>query len=472
MKKLFLTLFIATLCIACSPDSKFIPRAFKKDNANDTNNSNNEFTANNNINSSDNESEFIPANSVNFSNNESKPASNNNTNASGDERDVVAVGIGTSEEEAKRQTYRNAIQSVIGTLVLSETMIANDELIRDKILTHSDGYITRVKQVGNTKQFPNGLFEVTMNVTVKSKQLERKLQAENINLANIDGAGLFSVQKQQNDNKLAQAQTQEERNKNAANIIYEKIKDLPVSVLLAKANTKDAQTKLANGMAELIIPIEISLNSQAYNSFVRDFNSTMSNLGFNANTVMIPVESVGTRDAFYNIKANSLKSLNICELINTSARTSRWKIYTIPEEILKIIANEKRNTIHLSVELLNSSNQVITNLNFNYDSLYYPAKNVELDKLVDYIENNKKLSLRSSRFHSGSGIGSHIISRYRYSSDKERFSISPAIISHSYAYLANSSIFVNMPFILSEEELKSFTSVKCYLTNVTAIHQF
>ena len=65
-----------------------------------------------------------------------------------DERQVVATGVGFTADEAKRQAYRNAIQSVIGAMAVAETLVDNNTLVRDKVLSHSDGYITKVEQVG------------------------------------------------------------------------------------------------------------------------------------------------------------------------------------------------------------------------------------------------------------------------------------------------------------------------------------
>ena len=50
---------------------------------------------------------------------------------------VTAKGSGVTVAEAKKDAGRNAIQLVVGELLDAETLVENDELVKDRILTHS-----------------------------------------------------------------------------------------------------------------------------------------------------------------------------------------------------------------------------------------------------------------------------------------------------------------------------------------------
>ena len=56
-------------------------------------------------------------------------------------QEVVAEGVGTTADEAIKDAFRNAVRQVVGAVVDAETLVKNDELIDDKVLTYSDGFI-------------------------------------------------------------------------------------------------------------------------------------------------------------------------------------------------------------------------------------------------------------------------------------------------------------------------------------------
>ena len=56
-------------------------------------------------------------------------------------KEVTAQGVGASKREAVEDAFRNAIEESIGVYVSSETQMQNEKLIKDNILTSSNGYI-------------------------------------------------------------------------------------------------------------------------------------------------------------------------------------------------------------------------------------------------------------------------------------------------------------------------------------------
>lgn len=62
--------------------------------------------------------------------------------------DVVSTGYGTTVREATKAALRSAVESVVGTMVDATTLVENDKLIEDEILTYSAGMIAATKIMG------------------------------------------------------------------------------------------------------------------------------------------------------------------------------------------------------------------------------------------------------------------------------------------------------------------------------------
>jgi len=53
--------------------------------------------------------------------------------------DVVATGYGTTVREATSAALRSAVEQVVGTMIDATTIVENDKIIEDEILSHSAG---------------------------------------------------------------------------------------------------------------------------------------------------------------------------------------------------------------------------------------------------------------------------------------------------------------------------------------------
>lgn len=87
-----------------------------------------------------------------------------------DEITLVVSADGTSKEEATKIALRNAIEQAYGTFVSANTTILNDDLVKDEIVTISNGNIKEYKEISfNT--LPNGKMFITLEATVSISKL-------------------------------------------------------------------------------------------------------------------------------------------------------------------------------------------------------------------------------------------------------------------------------------------------------------
>jgi hypothetical protein len=84
-----------------------------------------------------------------------------------------------AKDEAINRAQRRAIEQGIGTIVDSETMVENFQLLEDKVLSQVKGYITGFKIIKDNNG-EGGVYSVTIEATVALAQIEKDVRALNI----------------------------------------------------------------------------------------------------------------------------------------------------------------------------------------------------------------------------------------------------------------------------------------------------
>jgi len=87
---------------------------------------------------------------------------------------VKARGVGIDKTAALKDAYRDAVERAVGLYVDAESVVNNDELVEDKILTHSNAYIERYDEI-DIKKIDGGLIQIRIVATVKKRELTASL---------------------------------------------------------------------------------------------------------------------------------------------------------------------------------------------------------------------------------------------------------------------------------------------------------
>lgn len=87
-----------------------------------------------------------------------------------DEVTLIVSSDGATKEEATLKALRNAIEQAYGAFVSANTQILNDELVKDEIVTVSNGNIKKYEELSHS-MLPNGNQFVTLNATVSISKL-------------------------------------------------------------------------------------------------------------------------------------------------------------------------------------------------------------------------------------------------------------------------------------------------------------
>lgn len=98
---------------------------------------------------------------------------------------IITTGIGKNEEQAKQAAFKIAIESVVGSVLVSNRESRNDKLVQDEIINHSAGYIDSYKIISQ-KSLSNGV-EITVESQVKSSRIANRILGLHDTSQKIDG---------------------------------------------------------------------------------------------------------------------------------------------------------------------------------------------------------------------------------------------------------------------------------------------
>jgi len=116
--------------------------------------------------------------------------------------EVTADGYGSTPGQADKDALRAAVKKAVGTFVDSETLIDKEEVVKDEILTHSDGFVEKVLDAGKAEQVSDNIWKVTKKVLVRKGKLVAKLERGGVVTAEMDGEDIWAqeISKIQNVN--------------------------------------------------------------------------------------------------------------------------------------------------------------------------------------------------------------------------------------------------------------------------------
>ena len=106
---------------------------------------------------------------------------------------VTVMGLGESVDGARKSAIQKAVRKALGEVVDAETIAKNGELIKDEVLTYSDGFISKTRDIsGPEKDADLGLFTLTIQAEVIRSKVVKRLREVNIKVVEIDGNSLFA----------------------------------------------------------------------------------------------------------------------------------------------------------------------------------------------------------------------------------------------------------------------------------------
>ena len=106
-------------------------------------------------------------------------------------QEVEAAGQGANADDAFKQAVVDAVRQVVGTLVSAENVVNNDRVIKDQVLTLSNGFVEKVIKQEKSKS-DDGTWQVKLKCMVRKGQVYDKLRTANVPTVKFDGLSIFA----------------------------------------------------------------------------------------------------------------------------------------------------------------------------------------------------------------------------------------------------------------------------------------
>ena len=150
------------------------------------------------------------------------------TSNEGQVKEVVATGIGADAVSAEKQALIAAVQQAVGAFLDTKSITENEEVIKDRVLSLSNGFVSKYDVISGPKQRDDKLFEVTIKAQVQGGQVVAKLKEVNLIKGEVAGQNLY-----------AQNLTQMMSSDDACKMLNEKLPELIVNCIKMEFVDKD-----------------------------------------------------------------------------------------------------------------------------------------------------------------------------------------------------------------------------------------
>ena len=197
---------------------------------------------------------------------------------------VVAEGVGSTPDEALKDAFRNAVRQVVGAVVDAETMIKDDQVIDDKVLTYSDGFIKGYEEVPGSKKSQGGLHRLKIKAAVERRSVVAKLKAANVTVKEVDGKGLF-----------AEVVTQLDAEGNAAQLLKKQLQGFPRTCVTASILGNFEIAEKTDDSGTIKYTVDVAPDLESYKVFAQSMKRTLEKLA----------KTKGEFTATFHIKTNA-----------------------------------------------------------------------------------------------------------------------------------------------------------------------
>jgi hypothetical protein len=231
------------------------------------------------------------------------------------EDNIVTLTVsaqGSTSSEAKQNALRDAIEQAFGAFISSNTEILNDELIKDEIVSVSNGNIQGYKVISEV-QLPNGDYATTLKATVSITMLTSFAESKGANIK-FKG-GLFAANMMQQElNEKAEFKAVTNIIK-ASKSILKKSFDYSIEPSILVYDSYKGETVYSTNSSPikskygykipLIIKIKLNNNFDAFSNY---FNTSMRQLSMSSEEIKSYKDSGKSFDLLLSYNSDNKKN--------------------------------------------------------------------------------------------------------------------------------------------------------------------
>ena len=278
-------------------------------------------------------------------------------NAQEDKTVTLTVSAqGQTQDEAKQNALRNAIEQAFGTFISSNTEILNDELVKDKIVSVSSGNIQNFEVISEV-QISDGGYATTLKATVSVTKLTSFVESKGV-VVEFKGSILAANVKQQMLNEQNEI-------KSIGNIVgtCKEILDFSCDFSIVRGQPKQKNNDNNNWAVPISINVKFNKNIEQFNQYLlnsikgiamsKDEVSQYNQLGKKTYKIALGGYSIGGRTKDIELlKSLAASNTNLSYKIREYGKKINFESDDIKkiEKILKKLKRDRYNTTKYVIE--------------------------------------------------------------------------------------------------------------------------
>ena len=247
---------------------------------------------------------------------------------------VMAVGMGVDSDAALKNALKNAVTQAVGSIIDSETMVKNDEVIEDKILSHSGGFVETYEIIGEPRA-KDGLVSIKIEAQVKRMNLRKEMEANNI----------FVVKKIDGQVFTKQIQVAE-----SAAMFKNLLKDFPEAYVDLKLNVEPYYDDKKD---QFVVEVTTTLDVDKVNALTKDLISFLDAALPQPPDVLrlspTYYESTGRID--FKLDPRGKRRFFLPVFINSKFTSATWKRYVMNDDLYAIIMEVFYRPAHITIDI-------------------------------------------------------------------------------------------------------------------------
>lgn len=173
---------------------------------------------------------------------------------------IVASGLGMTEGKAIEEALRSAVQQSVGVYMDADTITANEDVIKDEILSYSAGFVEDYKKLGVSQK--DGLVEVKLSVKVVKDRLLGRIKEVLVAEKPVEGEKLFNI-----------SQSIEEKSSDSVRLLSAVASDFPEKAVEIKLGSPQVIRQVPGGKTEFRITLEFGLAPEFIDRFSKALDS-------------------------------------------------------------------------------------------------------------------------------------------------------------------------------------------------------
>ena len=342
---------------------------------------------------------------------------------------IVCSGTGKDQSEAEKAALRSAVEQAVGALVDAETLVKNDEVVNNQVLSHSDGFVEKWEPIGEPKKGSGGETTVKIKAVVRRNKLIEKLTEVKVTVKDVDGKSLFG-----------EVVTKMEGKANAADLLKKVFEGIPETLLVAEV--KDQKVVKEGNPSTVEVTIEVKFDWDAYTKFGQRLKNVLDQVCVKkSQSTEITQSVIDTGNWFRSFAWTALGEIK--EKVGESIQTKNWVMVNCGRN--QAGDNLKWHWFVVDPSLSEVFNSEIT------------VRNAVLR--LDFVGKNDQ-SIREDEVKQNNSIYDLALCQ-RFGLQRENYFISPFFFNDHYTKNYRDALQIKWQASFSLEELKQLQKIKC-----------